>query len=109
MIRRMAISILLVAPVAWGAEWSGRCDLVSGIAQAIMTAHQQGLPMSMVVHAVEEASSDRAIGDYVTRLVIRAYAQPRYATELSKIEEIREFRDRAYVECATISTMMQRQ
>ena len=92
MIFAVALLCGMALPVA--AVENATCTLVSMQAEAIMLAHQQGVPMSVVM--------DSAPDELHKRIAILAYETPRYMSEEMQQKMAAEFRDEWYLRCTRV-------
>lgn len=80
------------------------CSSISQLAQHIMTARQNGAPMSEMMGIVSKFKIDdkrtQAVGlDILREMVISAYDAPRFSGAKYQARQIQDFRDATYLAC----------
>lgn len=81
-------------------EKIGYCKAYSELAEVIMTARQDGVPMEDLLMAINKASVDTGS----TYLVTSAYRQHRYSSTLDKQIAIDEFTVGIMAQCVNIQS-----
>ncbi len=77
------------------ADWREICQTRYEIAKKIMKNRQWGQEMPKLI---EIARGD----EYVESLIIRAYDEPVYFTEMNRMNEVNRFSNEAYLECVKL-------
>ena len=89
--RTLCAGMLVVASTAaWSAE-KEPCQAVAGFAEAVMAAHQQGVPLTQLME-IEQNPDRRAY-------IIDVYQSPRFSTAEIKAKAIAEARDSMAATC----------
>lgn len=79
------------------------CTGASELARSIMTARQNGAPMSKMME-IESASDSSSVGNVTRLMVISAYDKPRYSTPEIVAREISDFENEMYLACIQAKT-----
>lgn len=76
------------------------CASRGDIAEFVMEAHQNGVPMSQqIAVVVGDGTRDPRLVDALLAVLTRAYDEPEYFTEQMRLGAIRRFRDAAERDC----------
>lgn len=76
------------------------CKSMSGSAEALMSARQRGVAMSVLMDGMIEAPPEIKWAQTIAEEQIKeAYDSPRYFTEDMKKRAIEDFRDKWYLNC----------
>lgn len=95
------LSIILAAllvptpSVAAQSDWKDACEAASTLAEQIMKARQNGVPMAAQMNMTKAEPND-----LVEALIIDAYDKPRFESDKHQMRLIEDFRDEAYLKCA---------
>ncbi|MEM9967584.1 MAG: hypothetical protein AAF755_05730 [Pseudomonadota bacterium] len=91
----IALFIPMTAPFA-SAQEAGICEQAGNIAEVIMMARQEGVPLSQVVKIAKESfNEEKAVVD----MAVLAYEQPRYSSAAVKQQTIQDFRNNVELAC----------
>jgi len=85
-----ALFAALSAPVS--AEEQASCEQIASIANSIMTAHQNGTPLAVMMGITKG-------NELLQTITVEAYEGVRYSTKQIQDGQIAEFRDRWYMWC----------
>jgi hypothetical protein len=76
------------------------CDTLAALAEATMTARQNGASMSdMMRTAMSDQDAPQELVKMMQALVVMAFNQPRYSTAAVKGDTIKDFKNEAYALC----------
>lgn len=81
-------------------ERTAICPSVESLARTIMKGRQMGHPMSSLME-IANNNSEPAIAELMRKLIVLAYAKPRYSTEEFQEREIANFANDVSVKCYT--------
>ena len=95
---RLAIifSLLFVTP-AWAEDKEHTnfvCENLGLIAEAFMTAHQKGVPLSKVMEIEAPLGIER-----IKKFALWAYEEPQWTTEERRADAVRRFRNSVELDC----------
>lgn len=98
MLKALVIAAALALPVVAHAKTPvGNCVEFGDLAENIMTARQNNLPMSQLMAIADDAGPEGA--ELMRAVVIYAYQQPIFSTDRFKREAIATFRNEAELAC----------
>ncbi|NLS13019.1 hypothetical protein HGP28_08975 [Vibrio sp. SM6] len=72
------------------------CRELGDLSVKIMTARQNGIPLSTMLEALND---DTAVANHMKQVIIEAYKQPRYSTDEMRARTIEDFRNDVELEC----------
>lgn len=75
-------------------EWREVCAELADIAETLMGFRQQGIALSRILELDSYSTNE-----YLARLAVAAYDQPRYSTTEIQDSAISDFRDAVHVDC----------
>lgn len=85
------------------------CSSLANVAETVMKARQEGVQMEQLIKANEEYSGkptsfDKIFHDFTEMSILEAYKYPRYSSQASQQEAIREFRSKQFTFCYSALT-----
>lgn len=99
---KLAALMLLAVPLLQAQDqgnWREGCNSVSKLAESIMKARQNGVPMRDIFNILHAHSTSESFTAISNELVIAAYEEPHWSTESNKTRAARDFSDRFYLAC----------
>lgn len=97
-----SISVSAKSPVS-DEEHEQNCRNLMGIAENIMTAKQNGIPLSKLLdinnQVLKKNPNEKALHDITNKVIRDAYKQPSYSTPSIKLEQLNEFSAKYYLSC----------
>ena len=81
-----------VNPTAPTAETEDRCEAIGELAGSIMTARQEGVPLSRMMGIANG-------NEGIIALVLQAYGQPRFSTNTVRMEAVADFHNQVELIC----------
>lgn len=98
MLKALVIAAALALPVTAHAQNTAEnCAQFGQLAESIMTARQNNVPMSRLMEIANDASPDGAA--MMRAIVVYAYQQPIFLTDDFRREAIATFRNEAELAC----------
>lgn len=92
-------SFLIISSPAAADEVSENCYVIGGLAEAIMDARLNDIPMYKVMEIFDDPAMPPEAVDVGRGMTILAYQSPAYTTDGAKERAIVEFRNKAEVTC----------
>lgn len=78
-------------------EEMATCDMYGGVAASTMSARQAGVSLSDMMKTSDSQSP--GLSEISRHMIIEAYDEPEYSSELVKQRVIADFRDRWHLRC----------
>lgn len=75
------------------------CLDLAGLSNTIMTARQNGVPMTKTMSSLKQVVDQKPMGGVVRQLVIDAYEIHNYRDEARQKQKITEFENKTYLTC----------
>lgn len=96
MVRRIALGLIMFAGFAGAAEDDGRCEKVAELAEMIMSARQEGVPM---VSMMKNSGAGEGASDLSRMLIVGAYEKPGFSTKENRARAVVDFQNDVYLQC----------
>lgn len=96
MLKTIALSLLALVGTAAAAGDDGRCEKVAELAEMIMNARQEGVPM---VAMMKNSSPGEGASDLSRMLIVAAYEKPGFSTKENRRRAVVEFQNDVYLQC----------
>ena len=96
MSRLVAVFFLVWIGSASAAEDDGRCEKIAELAEMIMGARQEGVPM---VDMMKSNSQGEGASGLSRMLIIAAYEKPGFSTKENRSRAVVDFQNDVYLQC----------
>lgn len=90
------LALLVFAGPIYAAGADSRCEKVAELAEMIMTARQEGVPM---VSLMKAGSPGEGAADLTRMLIVAAYEEPGFATKENRARAVVDFQNDVYLQC----------
>jgi len=96
MLRLVAVFLLVWSGFVSAEADDGRCEKVAELAEMIMSARQEGVPM---VAMMKSNSQGEGASELSRMLIIAAYEKPGFSTKENRSRAVVDFQNDVYLQC----------